>query len=93
MMKENELIALRNQLQSILNQKSNQMRFSSRTIDNTVRGGLTINFISRKDFDKEMAFERAKFEGAVLSTYEAILFEMTETSKDANFKTISNLVK
>ncbi|MBE5969380.1 MAG: isochorismatase family protein [Lachnospiraceae bacterium] len=48
---------------------------------------------SRKDFDKEMAFERAKFEGAVLSTYEAILFEMTETSKDANFKTISNLVK
>ena len=46
MMKENELIALRNQLQSILNQKSNQMRFSSSAVDNTVRGGLTINFIS-----------------------------------------------
>lgn len=48
---------------------------------------------SRKDFDKEMAFERAKYEGAVLSTYEAILFEWTGTSKDPEFKTISNLVK
>jgi len=45
-MKENELIVLRNQLQSILNQKSNQMQFNISAVDNTVRGGLTINFVS-----------------------------------------------
>lgn len=48
---------------------------------------------SRKDFDKEIAFDRAKHEGAVLGTYESIMFEWTETSKNPAFKTISNLVK
>lgn len=48
---------------------------------------------SRKDFDKEMGFERAKFEGAVMGTYESILFEWTEDSKNPGFKTISGLVK
>lgn len=48
---------------------------------------------SRKPSDKKIALKRAAAEGCLLTTSEAILFELTRTSKNEHFKAISNLVK
>lgn len=48
---------------------------------------------SRKQSDKKMALKRAEEEGCLLTTSEAILFELTRTSKNEHFKAISKLVK
>ncbi len=48
---------------------------------------------SRKPSDKKTALERMKREGAVLSSYESILFELCRYSGTEEFKAISALVK
>ncbi len=48
---------------------------------------------SRKDLDKEIAIKRMLQAGVVLTTYESLLFELTQSSKHENFKEISKLVK
>lgn len=48
---------------------------------------------SRKDFDRDVSIERMRAEGAVITTYESILFEILRGSKEEGFKSISNLVK
>lgn len=48
---------------------------------------------SRKTYDKEIGLERMKAEGAVLTTCEAVLFELTGGAKSPHFKAISKLVK
>lgn len=48
---------------------------------------------SRKESDKIMALERMKYEGAILTTYEAILFELLRFSGTDTFRKISKLVK
>ncbi|QZY55619.1 isochorismatase family protein [Crassaminicella profunda] len=48
---------------------------------------------SRKENDKKIAIERMKKEGAVISTYESILFELCRYAGNETFKTISKLVK
>jgi len=48
---------------------------------------------SRKPNDKLMALERMRFEGAIITTYEAILFELLRHSGTDSFKAISRLVK
>lgn len=48
---------------------------------------------SRCSYDKEIALQRAVQEGALLTTSEAILFELTKVSGTDTFKTISKLVK
>lgn len=48
---------------------------------------------SRKERDREAAIKRALSEGALLTTYEAILFELTRVSKTEQFKEISRLIK
>ncbi len=48
---------------------------------------------SRKENDKLIGIERAANEGAVISTYESILFELTRKAGNDTFKTISKLVK
>jgi nicotinamidase-related amidase len=48
---------------------------------------------SRKLNDKQIAMERLKQEGAMVSTYESILFELCQTAASDEFKTISKLVK
>ena len=48
---------------------------------------------SRKDNDKKIALERAISEGALVTTYESILFELTRVSKTDVFKEISRLIK
>jgi nicotinamidase-related amidase len=48
---------------------------------------------SRNKNDKKMAIERMKHEGATLTTYEAILFEILRYSGTDQFKAISKLVK
>jgi nicotinamidase-related amidase len=48
---------------------------------------------SRKKSDKKIALERMRQEGAIISTYESILFELTRFARTDEFKQISRLVK
>ncbi len=48
---------------------------------------------SRKENDKKIAVERMKSEGAIIATYESILFELCRRSGTGEFKMISQLVK
>ncbi len=48
---------------------------------------------SRKENDKIQAVKRAAMEGAIITTYEAILFELLGDSAAPEFKEISNLIK
>ena len=48
---------------------------------------------SRKKGDKAIAIERMRQEGAIISTYESILFELARVAGTPEFKTISKLVK
>ncbi len=48
---------------------------------------------SRKVSDKESAVKRAISEGALITSAEAILFELTVGSKSPHFKAISKIVK
>lgn len=48
---------------------------------------------SRQDKDKEAALVRAEQEGAWITTYEAILFELLGRAGSSQFKTISALIK
>ncbi|MEA4854077.1 MAG: isochorismatase family protein [Christensenella sp.] len=48
---------------------------------------------SRFPSDMEIAVQRAQQEGALLTTAEAILFELTQRAGNETFKTISKLVK
>lgn len=48
---------------------------------------------SRTPADKAIALERMRQEGAIISTYESILFELARVSGTPEFKAISKLVK
>lgn len=48
---------------------------------------------SRNLHDKEIAVMRAREEGAIITTYESLLFELTKISGTEQFKKISKLVK
>ena len=48
---------------------------------------------SRKPFSKQIALKRMEQEGAVLTTYESILFELLRYAGSDTFKMISRLVK
>jgi nicotinamidase-related amidase len=48
---------------------------------------------SRKPNDKKIAIDRMRSEGAIITSYESILFELTRISGTQEFKNISKLVK
>jgi nicotinamidase-related amidase len=48
---------------------------------------------SRKENDKKIAVERMRQEGAIITTYESVLFELLRYSGTEQFKGISKLVK
>jgi len=48
---------------------------------------------SRKPFDREIALRRMVSEGAIITTTESLLFELTRTSESEVFRKISALVK
>jgi nicotinamidase-related amidase len=48
---------------------------------------------SRNPNDKKVAIERMRQEGAVITTYESLLFELLRYSGTEQFRTISKLVK
>lgn len=48
---------------------------------------------SRNHEDKKLAIERMRSEGAIISTSESILFELTERAGNDQFKQISRLIK
>lgn len=68
------------------------------TVIDTVGMGFTPILVadcisSRKESDKKYALKRARKEGAVITTYEALLFELTRVSGTNEFKEISKIVK
>lgn len=48
---------------------------------------------SRREYDRQVGIKRALAEGAIPTTYEAILFELTRVAKTDTFKEISRLIK
>jgi len=48
---------------------------------------------SRNPIDKKYGIKRMLKEGAFIGTMESVLMEITSSSKDAQFKTISNIIK
>ncbi|MCF8294870.1 MAG: hydrolase [Bacteroidales bacterium] len=48
---------------------------------------------SRNPMDKEIAIQRMRQEGAIITSKESLLFELTRTSGTDTFKAISKLVK
>ena len=54
---------------------------------------VTDAIASRRDSDRDIALQRAIQEGILLTTAEAVLFELTVDSKHPKFKEISKLVK
>ena len=54
---------------------------------------VTDAIASRKKSDFKMALKRAMQEGILLTTAEALLFELTLDSKNPKFRTISKIVK
>jgi len=48
---------------------------------------------SRRDNDRQVGIKRAIMEGAIPTTYESILFELTRVAKTDVFKEISTLIK
>ena len=48
---------------------------------------------SRKETDKEYAIERAKQEGAIVTTYEALLFELLKKAGTKESRKIQRLIK
>ena len=48
---------------------------------------------SRKPFDKQLALGRMKDEGAIITSYESVLFELLRYSDAEHFKAISRLIK
>ena len=47
----------------------------------------------RKPNDKKMALKRAVREGAFITTYEGVLYELTVGAANPHFKAISKLTK
>lgn len=48
---------------------------------------------SRKESDKKIAMKRAVSEGAIVTTYESVLFELLQVAGTEEFKKISKLIK
>ena len=48
---------------------------------------------SRRLNDKQVALQRMRDDGVIITTYESILFELMKVAGTEEFKTISNLVK
>ncbi len=48
---------------------------------------------SRKENDKEIAIERIRHEGAIVTSYESILLELCRVAGSETFKAISKLIK
>lgn len=48
---------------------------------------------ARDPYDKEIAIRRAQHEGAIVTTRESLLFELTGAAGSSRFKQISNLIK
>lgn len=63
-------------------------------LDNGMQPVLIADAVGSRDpYDKKLAIRRIRRAGAVVTTTEAILFELCRTSTDDAFKTISQLVK
>ena len=48
---------------------------------------------SRTEANKQLAIERFRHEGIMMTSYESILFELTASAKSPEFKAVSKLIK
>ena len=48
---------------------------------------------SRKESDKQVALERARQEGAIVTTYESLLFELLKVAGTDTSKAIQRLIR
>ncbi|MDO5651557.1 MAG: isochorismatase family protein [Moraxella sp.] len=63
-------------------------------LDNGMQPVIVADAVSsRSAYDRKIAIRRIRRAGAVVTTTEAILFELLRSSQDPAFKTISRLVK
>jgi len=68
------------------------------TVIDLINNGFTAVVVedcisSRTENNKKVAIERMRQEGAIITTYESILFELCRYSGNESFKSISKLVK
>ncbi len=68
------------------------------TVMDFLSAGLQVHVVadavgSRFEFDRETALKRMRDEGAVVTTTEAVLFELCETAEAPEFKQISAIVR
>ena len=55
---------------------------------------IVLDCVSSRSFDNlDLATERMRFEGIMMTSYESILFELTRSASAPQFKAISKLVK
>ncbi|WP_372775937.1 isochorismatase family protein [Mangrovibacterium sp.] len=55
---------------------------------------VVLDCVSSRSYDNvDLAAERFRFEGIMMTSYESILFELTRSASAAEFKAISKLVK
>ncbi len=55
---------------------------------------VVMDCVSSRSYDNvDIAAERFRYEGIMMTSYESILFELTRTASAPEFKAISNLVK
>ncbi|WP_163709114.1 isochorismatase family protein [Mangrovibacterium lignilyticum] len=55
---------------------------------------VVMDCVSSRDYDNiDLAAERFRFEGIMMTSYESILFELTRSASAPEFKAISKLVK
>jgi len=67
------------------------------TID-MIKDGFNVIYVadcvgSRKAIDKKYGIKRAEKEGAIITTYEALLFELLRASTSSAFRAIAKIVK
>lgn len=65
---------------------------------NLIKAGFRVVLVvdccgSRKELDHQIAIKRLYQSGAVLTTYESLLFELLKDSKNEAFKAISKIIK
>lgn len=68
------------------------------TVIDLINGGYNVILVedcigSRKERDCTISVRRAASEGAIITSFESLLFELTRTAKTEVFKEISKLVK
>ena len=98
-MKKRVVVALGHRaLGTTLPEQKTAVKHTAKCIADLIEEGYNVLLVedcigSRKENDKVIACRRAEAEGGLLTTYEAVLYELTEGAYSGHFKSISKLTK